>query len=283
MRVFVLDAFTSRKFSGNQAGVVLLDKEEDFPCEDWMKALASELKHSETAYVRREEDKLFHIRYFTPTEEVELCGHATIASFATLREEGLISTGNYKVRTLAGELVIEVEEDAIWMDMAQPVLLKEFSRQESIELYQAFGLDEKEIPSMLPKIISTGLADIIMPVASKEALHLFVMNRQKVIELSKRYDVTGMHLFVFEGSDEVTAYCRNVAPLVGIDEECATGTANGALTHYLQSGGLIQKSNCNTFIQGQSMGRASKIQSRYRGSTIVIGGDAVVLMECVLR
>lgn len=283
MRVFVTDAFTSEKFSGNQAGVVLMEKGEDNPSVEFMKKLAAELKHSETVFVKQEGEGVFHLRYFTPTEEVDLCGHATIAAFSTLREEGRIQAGMYKALTLAGELEIAVEAHGVWMDMASPCLFREFSREESRELYEAFGLGEDDYPELLPKIISTGLPDIMLPVASKEALDGFVMDREKVMALSEKYEVIGMHLFALDLDGKVTAYCRNVAPLVGIDEECATGTSNGALTHYLAIEGLIDREGENTFVQGESMGRSSLIKSRYRDSTIVIGGDAVITMECFLR
>lgn len=87
MELYVADAFTTTRFSGNQAGVALL-RAENFPEETLMRALAGELKHSETAFVRQTGEKAFHIRYFTPAEEVDLCGHATIAAFTVLRDTG---------------------------------------------------------------------------------------------------------------------------------------------------------------------------------------------------
>ena len=84
MRIFVCDAFSSEVFKGNQAGVVILDEKENYPDENFMKNIAAELKHSETAFVKKIDNKTFKIRYFTPTDEVELCGHATISVFSTL-------------------------------------------------------------------------------------------------------------------------------------------------------------------------------------------------------
>ena len=95
MKIFVCDAFSSQIFKGNQAGVVILGEKENYPDEILMKNIAAELKHSETAFVKKIDNKKFKIRYFTPTEEVELCGHATISVFSALRELNLISTGKY--------------------------------------------------------------------------------------------------------------------------------------------------------------------------------------------
>ena len=116
MDLYIADGFTTQRFSGNPAGVALLG-DEAFPAEEWMRALAGELKHSETAFVRRTGEREFHIRYFTPAEEVELCGHATIASFTVLRETGEIKPGVYALHTLSGDLEIEVGEDSVWMDI----------------------------------------------------------------------------------------------------------------------------------------------------------------------
>ena len=248
-----------------------------------MKNIAAELKHSETAFVKKIDNKKFKIRYFTPTEEVELCGHATISVFSALRELNLISTGKYIAETLAGNLEIIVDKDFIWMDMSSPTIEYIFNSEEIKEIYSAFNLDISQAPkNLIPKIVNIGLSDIIIPIKNKDILDNFVMNKEKVIELSKKYKVVGAHLFTLDKDKKVTAFCRNIAPLVGIDEECATGTSNGALTHYLKDYNIISIQDINTFIQGETMGRASTILSRYKedGKTIQIGGNAVIPFEC---
>ena len=102
--------------------------------------------------------------------------------------------------------------------------------------------------------------------------------------ISKKYKVVGAHLFTLDKMKKVTAFCRNIAPLVGIDEECATGTSNGALTHYLKDYNIISIQDINIFIQGESMGKTSTILSRYKEDkkTIQIGGNAVISFECKL-
>ena len=285
MKIFVCDAFSSEIFKGNQAGVVILEEKEDYPTEILMKNIAAELKHSETAFVRKIDNKTFKIRYFTPTDEVELCGHATISVFSVLRELKLISSGKYIAETLAGSLEIVADKDFIWMDMASPKTECIFNLAEIKDIYSAFNLDIAQAPkNLIPKIVNTGLSDIIIPIENKETLDSFVMNKEKVIELSKKYKVVGAHLFTLDKNKKVTAFCRNIAPLVGIDEECATGTSNGALTHYLKDYGIISSKDINTFIQGESMGRASTILSRYKedGITIQVGGNAVISFECKL-
>jgi len=283
MKIFICDAFSSKIFKGNQAGVVILERNEEYPTEILMRNISAELKHSETAFVKKIDDKNFKIRYFTPTEEVELCGHATISVFSVLRELKLISNDKYIAQTLAGNLEIIVDKDFIYMDMASPKIEYIFNLNEIKEIYSAFNLNTTQAPkNLVPKIVNTGLSDIIIPIENKNILDSFIMNKEKVIELSKKYKVVGAHLFVLDKNKKVTAFCRNIAPLVGIDEECATGTSNGALTHYLEDYGIISTKDINTFIQGESMGRTSTIISKYKedGKTIQIGGDAIISFEC---
>ena len=171
------------------------------------------------------------------------------------------------------------------MDMSLPKVEYIFNSDEIKELYSAFNLDTSHAPkSLVPKIVNTGLSDIIIPIEDKEALDSFTMNKEKVIELSKKYNVVGAHLFSLDKEKKFTAFCRNIAPLVGIDEECATGTSNGALTHYLKEYNIISVKDINRFRQGEAMQRASTILSRYKedGVTIQVGGNAVISFECKL-
>ena len=285
MKIFVCDAFSSEIFKGNQAGVVIVEEKENCPSEILMKNIAAELKHSETAFVKKMDNKIFKIRYFTPTEEVKLCGHATISVFSTLRKLNIVSVGKYIAETLAGNLEIIVDKDFIWMDMASPKIEYIFNLNEIKELYSAFNLDISQAPkNLIPKIVNTGLSDIIIPIEDKKVLDSFTMDKEKVIELSKKYKVVGAHLFSLDKDKKFTAFCRNIAPLVGIDEECATGTSNGALTHYLKEYNIISVKDINSFRQGEAMQRASTILSRYKedGVTIQVGGNAVISFECEL-
>ena len=122
MRYYIVDTFTDKPFGGNPAGVVLLDSDA-FPEDRLMQQIASELRYSETAFVKRHSAQEFTIRYFTPKAEVELCGHATIASFFLLHQKGLAS-GKCLCHTLAGDLCIDAAEPKCgqrYNVMGQPV------------------------------------------------------------------------------------------------------------------------------------------------------------------
>lgn len=285
MELYVADAFTTTRFSGNQAGVALLGSE-DFPAETLMRALAGELKHSETAFVKQTGEKAFHIRYFTPAEEVDLCGHATIAAFTVLRDTGAIAPGDYFLHTRSGDLEIGVGKDAVWMGMAAPKDGRTFSEAEQAELYAAYGLTLADRPAGLePQAVSTGLMDILLPVQTLETLDRAVQNEGEVTRLSEHYGVVGVHMFC-PNTPDAAAHCRNFAPLYAIPEEAATGTSNGALTYYLYRRGLVQTGADNRFVQGEKMGKPSEILSRITedgsGVKVRVGGRALITLKCEL-
>lgn len=274
MKVYVMDSFSDRIFGGNQAGVVLADKALEPAV---MQQVAAELKHSETAFVWQTEEGN-RLRYFTPAGEVDLCGHATVAVFALLRRLGRIEDGTHKALTRAGALEIEVSGETVWMDMAPPKTLGVLPEESWEELYGAYGLTLEDRPADLPpEIVSTGLADIMMPVRDHETLLRAVQDERTVTELSRRFDVTGVHMFCL---GEEAVYCSNFAPLYDIPEECATGTSNGALTYYLYERSLVEPERENLFLQGEHMERPSRILSRLTVQDGVvrvrIGGQAVM-------
>ena len=284
MRGFVADAFSSEIFGGNQAGVILLQEGEPFPAEELMRAIAGELKHSETAFVRQLTHDRLHIRYFTPAGEVELCGHATIASFSVLRELGLLRDGTFTLITAAGEQAVRVEDGRVFLTIRPVRRLRELTGEECAELLAAYGLGPEDAwPGLQAALVNSGLTDILLPVRDREALMAAVQNEQAVSELSRRHDAVGVHMFC-PGEGAISARCSNFAPLWDIPEECATGTANAGLTAYLVSRGILAANQEHLIVQGEHMDRRSEIRTRIVGDDgVEVGGTAVISMELLLR
>ena len=284
MRGFVADAFSSELFGGNQAGVILLQEGETFPAEELMCAIAGELKHSETAFVRPLTHDRLHIRYFTPAGEVDLCGHATIASFSVLRELGLLQDGTFTLVTAAGEQTVRVEDGKVFLTIRPVRRLRELTGEECAEVLAAYGLGpERAWPGLQAALVNSGLTDILLPVRDRETLMAAVQNEQVVSELSRRHDAVGVHMFC-PGEGEISARCSNFAPLWDIPEECATGTANAGLTAYLVSRGILAANREHLIVQGEHMTRRSEIRTRSVGDDAVeVGGTAVISMELLLR
>lgn len=287
MKFYIVDAFSDEIFGGNPAGVVILEEGQEFPSDKICIKTAKELRYSETSFIKRLNDREFNIRYFTPAAEVELCGHATIGSFAALRNGGYIGDGQYINHTVSGKLNVEVSGENILMDMAPPVKINEISEEEKLaELYDVMGLSysrQKERGmSFIPQMISTGLPDIMMPVASLKDLDNIEPDFKALSGLSEAYQVVGVHAFTLEG-DDATCHVRNFAPLYDIDEEAATGTSNGALTYYGYLNGFIKSGDDCKFIQGEKMNRPSAILTniKVQGDKCIIraGGRGIIVAE----
>ena len=292
MKFYIVDAFTETTFGGNPAGVVILPEGADFPSDEVMVKTAAELRYSETAFIKKLGEKEFQIRYFTPAAEVDLCGHATIGSFKALLYGGYIEDNAvYMNHTLSGDLNIVVKDGFILMDMATPVKISEIACEEGLEeLYTIMGLsyaDQKaKGVNLIPQMISTGLPDIMMPVASQADLAAIAPDFPALSKLSERYEVVGVHAFTLDcEGDEVKTTChvRNFAPLYDIDEEAATGTSNGALTHYGYLNGFVAAGDDCRFVQGEAMDRPSVILSHIEADAetckIQVGGTGVILAE----
>lgn len=276
MKYHIVNAFSDQPFGGNPAGVVLLDTEK-FPDKDLMQHVAAELRFSETAFVRRDREKEYTIRYFTPKAEVELCGHATIASFYLLHQKGMTS-GQCLCHTLAGDLHIEAGE-RVMMQMAKPRIVATVADTE--EIYQALGVKDYR-PTMPVQVVSTGLPDIMIPLPDVITLQSLQPDMEAVSAITKKHDAVSFHVFAF-GNDGYTAHVRDFAPLYDIPEESATGTANASLTYYLQQCGCLGKEAECAFLQGEAMGRPSVVATRIQADgNIFVGGTAMVVAEGVL-
>ena len=283
MRYFIVDAFTDRPFGGNTAGVVLLC-EDAFPDEGLMVQIAAELRYSETAFVRRLSSTEYRVRYFTPKAEVELCGHATIATFSLLHSLGL-AAGRCLCHTLAGDLSIEVGE-RVMMQMASPRIVKTID--DTVDLYRALGLDGY-CPQLPVQVAYAGLADIMIPVADVDALNALQPDMEAISILTAKHEAVSFHVFAlptnaFSQSHihalSVTGHVRDFAPLYGVPEESATGTANAALTHYLAVNGVIPNQGDFAFLQGEAMGRPSIVATRIAlDGTLYVGGTAAIVAE----
>ena len=271
MKYFIVDAFTREAFGGNPAGVVLLDQ--DFPDERLMTQVAAELRYSETAFVQHNGPKEYTVRYFTPTGEVDLCGHATISTFGVLRQQGLLADGDVCLNhTLAGDLEVAIGEQ-VMMQMATPTVV---DRQVDADRLHRIMDPTAAIrwPDSPIEIVSTGLPDIIMPMASVEDLNGMRPDMEALSAISQELKVVGAHAFALT-DDGYTAHVRNFGPLYGIPEESATGTANAALTHYLHRRGLIAAGDKCRFMQGEAMGRPSVIMTVLKpDGSIWVGGES---------
>lgn len=249
--VYVASAFSKNNKGGNKAGIVF--NRPDLSSGQKME-VAGELGYSETAFVSDSDLADFKLQYFTPTEEVPLCGHATIAAFSTLKLLGELDKQLFTIETKAGILNIQIEEDGlILMEQNCPAYFDVLNPD-------IFGdcIEKDFINCDFPiQIVSTGLSDIMLPVDSRNHLEVLSPDFKMMAELSKEKNVVGVHAFTLIEEPDITAICRNFAPLYGIDEESATGTSNCALACYLFK--YYKKRSQYIFEQGYNMGAISRI------------------------
>ena len=257
VKVYKLNSFAKTKEGGNAAGVVI---DADSLSEKEMGKIAAILGFSETAFLLPSDAADFRVRFFTPKNEVDLCGHATIAAFHTMAHLGLLKPDKYKQETKAGILGIEIKEDhSVMMNQPVPVFSEIIEKD---EIADSLNIDTSQMLGDLPvQIVSTGLRDIMIPVKSIEILNEMMPDMEKIKSISQKYNAVGYHVFALESLHGANANCRNFAPLYEIPEESATGTSNGALGCYLYHYGKInsgQESNI-VFEQGYSMKKPSEI------------------------
>lgn len=256
--VYHLSAFTKNGEGGNPAGIVL--KTEGLT-EPQMQMIAQKVGYSETAFVFPSNLANYQIRYFTPNEEVSICGHATVATFSLLLQKGLITPGNYIIETKAGLLKVKAYDNhSVHLEQTIPVFGKKINREEVVT---SLGIELTDFMEDWPiQVVSTGLRDIFIPVKSLDVLCVMKPNFSVIKNISKKYQSVGFHVFTPETiNDYSDAHCRNFAPLYEIDEESATGTANAALACYLKKYRdlhRIEKKEYR-FEQGYGMGRPSEI------------------------
>ena len=155
------------------------------------------------------------------------------------------------------------------------------------EIADSLNINLNEIVEGLPiQVVSTGLRDIIVPIKNLEMLNVIKPDFDKVAAVSQKYNSIGYHLFVLETVGEAHVHTRNFAPLYGIPEESATGTANGALIYFLKEHNLIEGDRILS-LQGESMNRPSKIHCYIKkgdnGYKVKVGGNAVIVIEGILK
>ncbi|MBM7561847.1 PhzF family phenazine biosynthesis protein [Fusibacter tunisiensis] len=273
MNAYIVNSFTHQETGGNPAGVILL--EAVYPPEEKMQEIASFLNLSETAFIVSGKGAYdFEIRFFTPTDEVPLCGHATLASIHMLSRLGKTHKKSLNIGTKAGMIKIEIKGDGT-LFMKQPTphfrLINLVERQ---KVEACFSIKINEEAHYPIEIWNTGLDDLILKVKSEKDLNALSVSFEALSQVSKQLNVVGAHVFTIENN---TLYARNFAPLYGINEESATGTSNGALAAYLHHHIYPNQDLFEALVlQGVAMNHTSAIQIKSKKTqtekSIWVGG-----------
>jgi PhzF family phenazine biosynthesis protein len=243
-RAYRIDAFTTEPGRGNPAGVVTHAEELD---EGRMQAIAQQLGFSETAFVLPPRDGSHDIwlRFFTPTTEVPVCGHATIAAhYALALEDGWI--GKRRQLTAAGVQQIEVircgDDYRVRIEQNAPVFHPPLAPHLAQAVIDALGLAATDLDFRCPlQFVSTGHGKLLVGVATRARLTALAPDLEQLAALAPQVGCKGFFVFTLEAEDDDDAltHGRMFAPAIGIDEDPVTGNANGPLGAYLVRYGLL--------------------------------------------
>ncbi len=250
--LYWVDAFAERPFSGNPAAVCLLEGPAE---EGWMQALAAEMGISETAFLWPEAG-LLSLRWFTPTSEVDLCGHATVAAAHALRAAGRAADGEtISFTTRSGVLGARLDGDLVELDLPAEQAL------------------EVPLPGALSGLAALasarGRGGLLVELADADAV------RRVVIDLAALATVDVRALYVTAAADEGADYVLRVfAPAVGIDEDPVTGSAQCLLGPY-----WADRLGRTTLEAAQLSARGGRLTVTVRGERVTVAGRAFTVVE----
>jgi PhzF family phenazine biosynthesis protein len=256
LRIFQVDAFTSTPFSGNPAGVCVLPGPGD---EKWMQSVAAEMNLSETAFLHREGNG-FRLRWFTPTVEVDLCGHATLASAHVLWEEGHLPRGDQaRFASKSGPLTAELQGGLIELDFPAGATTP---ARAPAELIQGLGVEFT--------FVGTTPFDYLVEVASEEIVRAL----RPDIALLGRIDTRGIIVTARASTPRYDFVSRFFGPQSGVPEDPVTGSAHCALGPYWRS-----RLGKDSFLAHQASPRGGDVRVEVAGDRVKLGGQAVTVLR----
>ncbi|WP_034387637.1 PhzF family phenazine biosynthesis isomerase [Deinococcus sp. YIM 77859] len=279
-----VSAFTATPGQGNRAGVVL---DAGHLSEAEMQALAAFLEAPETVFVTRMGDGLVRVRYFTPTQEIDFCGHATVALGLTLAQRGDWRGEPLTLETLVGQIPLTLETEAgvptrVWMEQRE-LESRSVAPELRQELAQALGLNERMLHRGLPlAAASTGLWSVFVPLIDQVILDGLEPDLAHVQALSDRLGVSSVYAYAPLGVNRFAA--RDFAPAVGIPEDPVTGSAAGALLALLAREGRLPVRGdraAGVVYQGHALGTPGEVEVEVLlgGQVVRVGGRAVLDRE----
>lgn len=260
LEIIQVDVFTNKPFGGNPAAVCVLPEPADA---GWMQNVAMEMNLSETAFLYSQEDG-YNLRWFTPAAEVDLCGHATLASAHTLWEQGYLGLdAEARFYTRSGLLTAQRRGD--WIELNFPATPAPAITAPP-ELLQALGLEQA-------RYVGETRFDYLVEVDSEAMVRSLAPNFALLKKISRR----GVVVTSRAGSAEFDFVSRFFAPAVGIDEDPVTGSAHCCLGPYWQS-----RLGQATFVAYQASPRGGVVKVRVAGERVYLSGQAVTVLKCEL-
>ncbi|MQY09480.1 PhzF family phenazine biosynthesis protein [Actinomadura macrotermitis] len=272
MRIHVVDAFADRPFTGNPAGVCLLDAG-DWPEDAWMRRVAGEMNHSETAFARPaadDDDVDWEIRWFTPLVETNLCGHATLATAHTLRRERGIS-GAVRFRSrFSGVLIAHANEDG--------TITLDFPAAPGSEIPVPDGLAEVLGTKPEAAFRTGALGDLLTVLPDEAAVRAVRPDLGAMVDLTRREGVRGVIITALGSGLEYDFVSRFFSPAEGILEDPVTGSAHTALAPYWAA--RIGRDRLTGL---QASERTGLVKTALDGDRVLLTGNAITVLDGTLH
>ena len=261
--IFQVDAFTSRPFAGNPAGVTILSQ----PAEaKWMQDVAREMNLSETAFLVRQADG-FDLRWFTPGAEVDLCGHATLASAHILWETGVLKSGEQaRFHTRSGLLTAEKKGD--WIEMNFPVKLEK-------PIEPPPGLDAAL--GAKPSYVGQNQFDILVEVNGEDIVCGLKPDITQLGKLPVRGVIVTSRANLSQADQGFDFVSRFFAPAVGVPEDPVTGSSHTCLAPYWG-----KKLGKKEMLAYQASPRGGVLRLRLEGDRVVLAGQAITVLQAIM-
>lgn len=259
LTIYQVDAFTNKPFAGNPAAVCILPEPGNA---QWMQQVATEMNLSETAFLYRQEDG-FSLRWFTPAVEVDLCGHATLASAHILWETRYLQT-DQQARFFTRSGLLTAERTGDWIEMDFPAKLAE-QTDASPNLLQAIGISAQQT-----QYIGKNVFDYLVEVASED----IVRGIQPDFTLLSKVQARGVIVTSRASTPGYDFVSRFFAPQVGVNEDPVTGSAHSCLTPYWS-----QKLGKQEMVAYQASPRGGILRVRASGNRVQLGGQAVTVLR----
>ncbi len=290
--LYQIDSFTKKRFAGNPAGVIT---NADGLSDQEMQKIARELNNSETAFIFSSDSNEYdvHTRFFTPKNEVPICGHATIAAYYAYAVENKLSSTRIYHKTGAGILPVDIikEEEDYKIVMTQGEIefgnIIEGSNKE--KLLTALNIKNSDLLANYEiQIVSTGHSKVMVGIKNVEALNSLHPDYDGLSELSKVIGCNGYYVFNIDLEDkEALVHGRMFAPAIGINEDPVTGNANGPLGAYLVHHGLVKHNQSFLnfkAIQGEAINREGTIEVEVKIADeepieVKVSGSAVIVFN----
>lgn len=259
MKLWTVDAFTDKPFSGNPAAVTIV---QEFPTNEMCQNIAAEMNLSETVFLKPLRDNHFHIRWFTPEVEVKLCGHGTLASSHILFEEGIVKGDRITFESLSGPLFVTREQDKLILDFP----LQKTGETLPSPLFTA--LFEKGFVQAVQ-----AYDDVIVE------LNHETLVRELVPDFAKVKEIDALSLIVTaKGNPPYDFVSRVFAPRDGINEDPVTGSAHCKLADYWR-----KKLGKDEFLAYQASPRGGVLGVTVKGDRVHLKGQAVIILEGTLK